>query len=108
MREVMEVYIGYKDPKYDIRDDMGPLRDAVTWASHNLALRHRIKLEGPYGEGEKVYVRLSGKIADNFNIGNHLRGISNYLMKNFSYIKQFNYTPGQGLLYFIEKENKNE
>lgn len=108
MREVIEVEIGYKDHRFDIRNDMGPLRDACTWASHNLALRHHIRLEGPYGKGERVYVRLYGKMDDDFNIGNHLRGISLYLMKNFTWAKVFNYKPGVGLLYFIDmsKENK--
>lgn len=72
MREVIEVEIGYKDLIHDIRNDMGPLRDACTWASHNLALRHHITLEGPYLKGERVYLRLSGKMDDDFNIGNHL------------------------------------
>lgn len=104
MKEILEVEIGYKDHKYDIRNDMGPLRDAVIWASHNLMLRHRIRLEGPFGKGEKVYVRLSGIKEENFNVGIHLKGISSYLMKNYPYIKHFNYKPGVGLLYFIPME----
>lgn len=108
-KEVLEVKIGYVDPKYDIRYDMGPLRDAVTWASHNLALRHRICLEGPYETADCVYVRLSGiNFDDSFNVGNHLRGISSHLMKNHPYIKNYIYKPGKGLLYFIKKENNNE
>lgn len=103
MSEVLEVKIGYVNPKFDIREDRGPLRDAVEWASHGLAMRHRIRLEGPYYNDGDTYVRLSGiEFDDNFNAGRHLRGISGYLMKN-PYIKQFYYRKGKGLLYFIPR-----
>ena len=69
MSEVLEVKIGYVNPLYDIKNDIGPLTDAVTWASHNLALRHGIKLEGPYGDADGVYVRLSGiNFDESFNM----------------------------------------
>ena len=104
MREVIEVEIGYRDPRHDIRNDIGLLRDACASAGYNLKFRHHITLEGPYLKDEKVYVRLSGKMDDDFSTGNHLRGISSYLIKNCSWIRKTGYKAGDGLLHFHDTQ----
>ena len=95
-----KINICFANPKINMSDHLNDLIEAVTWASHNLAMRHRIKIEGPILKNDKwitIFVESEEEVQ---NIGRHLRGISIYLLKNKKCYS--NYLIGKRLLYYFD------
>ena len=85
IRKVVEIY--FADPSILIGDHVEDVLEAVSWASANLRLRHRViirSIDCDYKLGARSMM-LTLELPDNmlvFSAGNHLRGIANWLLKN--------------------------
>ena len=76
------VYISFASPSISVKDHVEDFREAVKWASHNLALRHKIELIDHGVENDFMYKieLIVPETFENFNAGRHLRGISRWLI----------------------------
>lgn len=98
------IQIEFTDSSIQAADAIYDIRKAAESASINLNLRYDVQLQYPMlADDNKVVVELKipEEIADTFSVGNHLRGISTYLLKRCSgrYDK---YLVGKRLLNYIE------
>ena len=77
------VQIEFADSSIRAEDCLRDIRDATESASLNLYSRYDVQLEVPMLVGDSVIleVRVPTDLASTFAIGNHLRGISAYLIK---------------------------
>lgn len=91
------------------------LCEAVKYASCNLYSRYRVKIDSPimvkgYFNSYCVSeLEIPNYLYSNFNIGNHLRGVSAYLLKNYpNHFKPL--LVGKRLLFYVEwrKPDKEE
>ena len=98
------VQIEFTDSSIQAADAIYDIRKAAESASINLNLRYDVVLQYPMlADENKVVVELKipEEIVDTFSVGNHLRGISTYLLKRCGgrYDK---YLVGKRLLNYIE------
>lgn len=78
------VQIEFADSNYNAVDYLADLRAASESASLNLFSKYEVRLEMPRvinGYRVVMDVRIPESIVDEFSIGNHLRGLSAYLLK---------------------------
>lgn len=77
------VQIEFADPRIRAIDAIGDIRKAAEYAGLNLYSRYAIQLQYPMPHDGRVVVevKIPEEIVDGFAIGNHLRGISTYLLK---------------------------
>ena len=98
--------IEFANPRIRAIDHLADIIKAAKHASANLYCRYRILLDVPWAtEDGKVVVEM--EVPDIFakNIGNRLRGISIYLLKNRGeYYDQFRI--GKRLLFYIDIPSK--
>lgn len=97
------ILIEFANPKIRAEKRFIDIYEAAQNAQFNLFLRYKIRLETPYitDRGVVVKINIPEDLAENFNPGNHLRGMSRYLIKkNGDFYK--NYRIGKRLLYYIE------
>lgn len=79
------VQIEFTDSSIQAADAIYDIRKAAESASINLNLRYDVVLQYPMlADENKVVVELKipEEIVDTFSVGNHLRGISTYLLKD--------------------------
>lgn len=87
-------------------DHIQDIRNAAESAGLHLFGRYDVQLQYPMPEGDRVVVevKIPEEIAETFAIGNHLRGLSAYLIKNRGdYYKP--YLVGNRLLTYTELGN---
>lgn len=105
------VHIEFANPKIRAAWHLLPdISEAVEHASHNLYLRHKVKVKMPLiVHDSKVIIKMEipENIAEKFNAGNHLRGVSQYLLKlRPDYYKKF--TIGNRLLFYVDVSNDKD
>jgi len=86
--ETKIVTIDFADPRLSAADykRFQDIRNACDYARINLMSRHNIELGEPYIENGHVRVKVTSKGSTNIdNVGNRLRGISNYLLNRSGY-----------------------
>ncbi|MCI7721882.1 MAG: hypothetical protein MSS14_02920 [Mediterraneibacter faecis] len=98
------IQIEFTDSSIQAADAIYDIRKAAESASLNLYSRYHVQLQYPMlVDDDKVVVELKipKEIVDTFSVGNHLRGISTYLLKRCGgrYDK---YLVGKRLLNYIE------
>lgn len=103
------VQLEFANPKLRAVDYLRDLREAARSASLNLFSRHRVQLQDVVStKDDKVVIEV--KIPDDyvgdFTIGNHLRGISSYLLAKYG-LRYKDYLVGNRLLNYIEVTEPN-
>lgn len=98
------IQIEFTDFSIKAADAIYDIRKAAESASLNLYSRHNVQLQYPMlADDDKVVVeiKIPEEIVDDFSVGNHLRGISTYLLKRCGgrYDKHL---VGKRLLNYIE------
>lgn len=86
--ETKIVTIDFADPRLSAADysRFKDICNACDYARINLMSRHNIELGEPYIENGHVRVKVTSKGSTNIdNVGNRLRGISNYLLNRSGY-----------------------
>ncbi len=106
-----KILIEFADPSIRAIDHIQDIRKAAESAGLNLYSRFDVRLQYPMPTSEdKVVVEIDipEELADNFAIGNHLRGIATYLLTKCKFQYE-NYLIGKRLLNYIEvKEVEHE
>lgn len=80
-----KVQIEFADSKKRAVDAIYDIRKAAEYAGLNLYSRYAVQLQMPmvYDDDKVVIeIKIPEKIAESFAVGNHLRGIALYLLKN--------------------------
>jgi hypothetical protein len=79
------IYIGFANNNYSATENIRDIRRGVTSAVLNLNSRHGVILDYPYIYKEKVIVEITipDEIAETWAVGPHLKGISNWMLKNY-------------------------
>ena len=99
-----KVMIEFANPRIKVKDHLSDINKAIDHAKFNLYCRHHIRLNLlTISQIDKVVIEMEipEEAIENFSIGNHLRGISKYLLKEYgNYYK--NFTMGKRLFYYIE------
>lgn len=98
-----KVRLEFADSRIQAVDHIYDIQRAVEHTAVNLLGRHKIILKPPYitkTDRVIVEIRIPEEIEDGFSIGNHLRGISNYLINHGSYYKK--YRVGKRLLNYVD------
>ena len=101
---VKQIQLEFADTRIRAVDCITDIRNAVENATRNLFTKYGVRLQTPtVTEYDRVIVEIQIpiKIADRFAIGNHLRGVSKYLLDNFSSRYQ-PYLVGRRLLNYID------
>lgn len=100
------IFIEFADPRIRAIEHFSDICEAVNYAQHNLYVRHRIRLHAPYQSNNLVFLKMEipDESCENFNPGNHLRGMSKYLLKKHSDFYK-NYRVGNRLLHYMPVNN---
>lgn len=105
------IQIEFADLAIKATDHIHDIRKAAENASLNLFSRYDVQLQYPMPDGDRVVVeiKIPEEIADTFAIGNHLRGISNYLLSKWNE-RYHQYLIGKRLLIYneLDEEDKKE
>lgn len=111
MLVIKRIQIEFADPAIKAIDHIHDIRKAAENASLNLFSRYDVQLQYPMPDGDRVVVeiKIPEEIADTFAIGNHLRGISNYLLSKWN-DRYHQYLIGKRLLIYneLDEEDKKE
>lgn len=78
--------------------------NAVSHARQNLLFRHRIDICLERFDVTACVKLLSSKELDDFSVGNHLRGIADYLIKHGTAVDYKQYRVGNRLLYYVSEK----
>ena len=80
------IQIEFADPTIKAIDYIQDIRKAAENAGLNLFSRYDVQLQYPMPDGDRVVVeiKIPEEIVDTFAVGNHLRGISTYLLSKGS------------------------
>ncbi len=104
------IQIEFADARIRAVDAIHDIRKAAESASLNLYSRYDVQLQYPMlADNDRVIVeiKIPDSIVNEFAIGNHLRGISNYLLKRCN--GRYNqYVVGKRLLNYFELPNIQE
>lgn len=98
------IQIEFTDSSIQAAEAIYDIRKAAESASLNLYSRHNVQLQYPMlADDDKVVVeiKIPEEIVDSFSVGNHLRGISTYLLKKCGN-RYDKYLVGKRLLNYIE------
>lgn len=98
------IQIEFADSKMKAINAIHDLRQGVISASLNLYSRYDVQIQTPmlYGEDKVVVeIKIPEEIVDTFSIGPHLKGISNYLLKQCNG-RYSQYVIGKRLLVYTE------
>ncbi|MBP5495241.1 MAG: hypothetical protein J6X97_09095 [Lachnospiraceae bacterium] len=105
------VQLEFADPRIRAIDYIQDIRDAAKNASLNLYSRYDVQLQYPFcTEDNRVIIEIripDNKISSFGNIGNHLRGLSTFLLTKYPNTYN-NYTVGKRLLIYVELDSINE
>jgi hypothetical protein len=90
-------------------ENFADIREAVYSQSLGLYSKYNVQIINVVSNNEKVImnIRIPDDIVHNFNIGNHMRGVSAYLIRNKNE-KYAQYLVGNRLLKYIEIPTPNE
>lgn len=104
-----KIQIEFADPRIKAIDHIKDIRDAADNAGLNLYARYDVQLQYPMPERGRVVVeiRIPENIVDTFQVGRHLRGISDYLLGRCGK-KYQQYLVGKRLLNYIELSGDNK
>ena len=104
------IQLEFADPKIRAIDHINDIRKAAENAGLNLFAKYNVRLQYPMPtENDRVVVeiKIPETIAKTFSIGNHLRGISSYLLTQLEFgYKDF--LVGNRLLNYIELPDSNQ
>ena len=98
------VQLEFADPRIRAIDHMQDIRKAAENAGLNLFSRYCVQLQYPMptdNDGVVVDIVIPDEIAETFAVGNHLRGISSYLLGRCGGHYQ-DYLVGKRLLNYVE------
>ena len=97
------IQIDFADPQIRAIDAIQDIRKATESAGLNLFSRYDVQLQYPMPFGDRVVVeiKIPDEIIDTFAVGNHLRGISAYMLK-YCNGKYDQYLVGKRLLTYTE------
>jgi len=98
------IQIEFANPKMKAINAIQDIRKGVEAASLNLYSRHNVQLQYPmpYGDDKVVVeIKIPEDRVESFSIGNHLRGISAYMLK-YCGGKYGEYVVGKRLLNYVE------
>ena len=103
------IQIEFADPAIRAIDHIQNIRKAAENAGLNLYSRYNVQLQYPMPDGDRVVVeiKIPEEIADTFSIGNHLRGISNYLLSKWN-DRYHQYLIGKRLLNYNELDESDK
>lgn len=103
------IQIEFADPAIRAIDHIQDIRKAAENAGLNLFSRYNVQLQYPMPDGDRVVVeiKIPEEIADTFAIGNHLRGISNYLLSKWN-DRYHQYLIGKRLLNYNELDESDK
>lgn len=98
-----KIRIEFADPSIRAIDNIQDIRKAAENAGLNLFSRYRVQLQYPMPDGDRVVleIKIPDEIAETFAVGNHLRGISNFLLSKYGDRYQ-PYLVGKRLLNYTE------
>ena len=99
------IRVEFADPRIRAIDHIDDLCEAVEHAKWNLHTRHHIEIQPPRKVGDNVLIGISipDMFPGIFRVGNHLRGVSKYLLRTYPE-RYSNFRIGTRLLYYIEIE----
>lgn len=98
------VRIEFADPRIRAVDALRDIRDAAKFISLNLYSRYDVQLQTPMVSDNNMVtleIKIPEKVVHNFAIGNHLRGMSIYLLKKCN-ARYGQYLVGKRLLTYTE------
>ena len=97
------IQIEFANPSIRAIDHIQDIRKAAENAGLNLFSRYDVRLQYPMPDGDRVVleIKIPDEIAEKFAIGNHLRGISNFLLSRCGDRYQ-PYLVGKRLLNYTE------
>jgi len=99
-----KVLISFTCSKIKAADHYNEIKDAVEKASHNLFVKHKVIVRYPLVRVVNsilITLEIPKDKSETFRIGNHLRGIANYLVKsNREYYDQ--YYVGNQLISYVD------
>ena len=100
-----KIQIEFADPSIRAIEHIQDIRKAAENAGLNLFSRYDVRLQYPMPDGDRVIVEIMipEEIVETFAIGNHLRGISNYLLSRWG-DRYRPYLVGKRLLNYIEMQ----
>ena len=100
-----KVQIEFANPSIRAIDHIQDIRKAAENAGLNLFSRYDVQLQYPMPDGDRVVVeiKIPDEIAERFSVGNHLRGISNFLLNRCGDRYQ-PYLVGKRLLSYTEMQ----
>lgn len=104
-----KIQIEFANPSARAIDYIQDIRKAAEHAGNNLYSRYNVQLQYPMPtKDDKVVVeiKIPENIAETFAVGNHLRGISKYLLNRFGDRYQ-RFLVGKRLLNYIEVTETN-
>lgn len=104
------IQLEFADPRIKAIDCLQDIRKAAENAGLNLYSRYDVQLQYPMPTSDNkvvVEIKIPEEIADTFAVGNHLRGISNYLLSKCGERYQ-NYLVGKRLLNYVEISDYNQ
>ena len=105
-----KIQIEFADPGIRAIDHIQDIRKAAENAGLNLFSRYDVQLQYPMPDGDRVVVeiKIPDKIAETFAVGNHLRGISNFLLSRCGNRYQSHLVGNRLLNYTVVKESCRE
>lgn len=101
---IKRIQLKFADPRIQARNHIRDICSAVENASHNLFMRHRVRITPPIvTDNGKVIVEIDipDEIKRRFSIGCHLRGISKYLLDEYG-DRYKKFQVGKRLLHYID------
>ncbi len=96
--------VEFAHPLLKATEHITDIRAALSYASINLKNRHGIELGHPLitdTNSVTVTISVPDKLADSFNAGNHLKGVSRYLLNSCAFPYR-DYLVGTRLLNYSE------
>ena len=105
-----KIQLEFADPSIRAIDYIQDIRKAAENAGLNLFARYDVQLQYPMPTADDrvvVEIYIPDEIADTFAVGNHLRGISNYLLSRYGDRYQ-KFLVGKRLLNYIEVSDTDQ
>jgi hypothetical protein len=104
-----KILLEFANPSIRAVDYIQDIRKAAENAGLNLYSRFSVQLQYPMRSADDkvmVDIKIPDEIADAFSVGNHLRGISNYLLTHYE-DRYRGFLVGKRLLNYIEVTEPN-
>ena len=107
--ETIYVALEFAKPNLKVIYHLDDIRSAVSNAQKNLLAKHDITIEDLFVSNNQAIICMSipKDSVENFSIGNHLRGISHYLLHQCSF-PYSEYLDGTRLLHFYKLDEPRD